>query len=311
MEEIIQPVDRELLKKELTEEAFVRNTNNGNREIYIVSHHDSPHLMEEIGRLREISFREVGGGTGKEKDIDAYDVAQSAFKQLIVWDKEDEEIIGGYRYIEGDKIPKDDQGNLLSATSKLFWFSDEFVKDYIPVTIELGRSFIQPKYQPNFDIRKGLYSLDNLWDGLGSLVVDNKHIKYFFGKFTMYPSYDRYARDVIHRFLQIYFPDKDKLVRPFEPMAISHSIEEIDTLFSGDEYQKDYKVMVQTVRKNGENVPPLVNAYMNLSSTMKTFGTSLNPGFGNVEETAILISIPDIHDIKAKRHFSNYTKRSK
>lgn len=311
MEEIIKPIDRDLLKQELTKEAFVRNTNNGNREIYIFSHHDSPHLMEEIGRLREVSFREVGGGTGKSKDIDAFDVAQSAFKQLIVWDKEDEEIIGGYRFIEGDKIPKDGQGNLLSATSKLFWLSDEFINEYIPDTIELGRSFIQPKYQPNFNIQKGLYSLDNLWDGLGSLVIDNDHIKYFFGKFTMYPSYNRYARDVILRFLQLFFPDKDQLVRPFNPLSITHSIEDIDALFDGNDYQKDYKKMVQVVRKNGENVPPLVNAYMNLSSTMKTFGTSLNPGFGNVEETAILISIPDIYDIKAKRHFSNYEKKNK
>lgn len=309
MEEIIKPVDRKLLKQELTKEAYVRKTNNGNREIYVVSHHNSPHLMEEIGRLREISFREVGGGTGKEKDIDAYDVAESAFSQLIVWDREDEEIVGGYRYIEGDKIPKDSAGNLLSATSKLFWFSEEFVNDYIPMTIELGRSFIQPKYQPTFNIRKGLYSLDNLWDGLGALVIDNDHVKYFFGKFTMYPSYDRFARDVVLRFLQRYFPDNDKLVRPFNPLTITHNIEDIDGLFEGDAYQKDYKKMVQTVRKNGENVPPLVNAYMNLSATMKTFGTSLNPGFGNVEETAILISIPDIFDMKVKRHFSNYNKR--
>ncbi len=311
MQEIIRPVDRDLLKKELTQEYFVRSTNNGEREIYIVDAHVAPNLMEEIGRLREITFREVGGGTGKDKDIDVYDLADSAFKQLIVWDSEDEEIVGGYRYIEGDKIPKGDDGNLLSATSKLFWFSDDFVQNYVPNTIELGRSFVQPKYQPNFNIRKGLYSLDNLWDGLGALVIDNEHIKYFFGKFTMYPSYDRYARDVILRFLQKYFPDPDKLVRPFNPMAITHSIEDIDAHFNGKSYQDDYKIMVQLVRKRGENVPPLVNAYMNLSATMKTFGTSLNPGFGNVEETAILISIPDIYDGKVRRHFINYNKKSK
>ncbi len=309
MKEIIKPVDRGLLKQELTQESFIRKTNNGNRDIYIVDAHIAPHLMDEIGRLREITFREVGGGTGKEKDVDVYDLADSAFKQLIVWDREEEEIVGGYRYIEGDKIPKDDNGNLLSATSKLFWFSDNFTENYMPYTIELGRSFVQPKFQPNFNIRKGLYSLDNLWDGLGALVIDNEHIKYFFGKFTMYPSYDRYARDVILRFLQKYFPDPDKLVRPFNPMAIDHSIEDIDAQFNGESYQDDYKIMVQLVRKHGENVPPLVNAYMNLSSTMKTFGTSLNPGFGNVEETAILISILDIYDGKLRRHFINYNKK--
>lgn len=306
MQEIIKAVDRQLLKKELTDEKFVRKTNNGEREIYIVSHHDSPNLMLEIGRLREISFREAGGGTGKEADIDSYDKADVPFKQLIVWDNHDEEIVGGYRFIEGYKIPLDENNTPLSATSKLFHFSDVFVRDYLGKTMELGRSFVQPQYQPNIDRRRGFFSLDNLWDGLGALIVDNPDIEYFFGKFTMYPSFDRYARDVILYFLHYYFPDNDNLVYAYEPMGIEHDTNLLNSLFTFDTYDDDYRKMVQVVRNQGENIPPLVNSYMNLSSTMRVFGTSLNPSFGNVEETAILITIEDIYESKKKRHISNY-----
>lgn len=306
MQEIIKAVDRQVLKNELTSDKFVRYTNNGNREIYLVTHHDSSSIMLELGRLREISFREAGGGTGKDTDIDSYDTADVPFKQLVVWDPDDEEIVGGYRYIEGYNIPVNEDNVPVSATSKLFHFSDKFVNKYLNKTIELGRSFVQPKYQPNIDRRKGLFSLDNLWDGLGAVVVANPEIEYFFGKFTMYPSFDRFARDVILHFLSKYFPDKDELVRPFHPLGLHHNAEQIDKLFNYLAYDEDYKKMVQTVRSRGENIPPLVNSYMNLSSTMKVFGTSLNPNFGNVEETAILIVLKDIYSDKKGRYISNY-----
>ncbi|MCF8308649.1 MAG: GNAT family N-acetyltransferase [Bacteroidales bacterium] len=306
MQEIIKAVDRQVLKSELTNEKFVRKTNNGEREIYVVTHHNSPNLMLEVGRLREISFREAGGGTGKEADIDFYDRAEVPFKQLIVWDNDDEEIVGGYRFIEGYKIPLDKNNVPLSATSKLFHFSDVFISNYLNQTIELGRSFVQPRYQPNVDRRKGLYSLDNLWDGLGALIIDNPESKYFFGKFTMYPSFDRYARDVILHFLHYYFLDEENLVYAYEPLGIEHDIHQLNSLFTFDSYENDYRKMVQEVRNQGENIPPLVNSYMNLSPTMKVFGTALNPSFGNVEETAILIKIEDIYESKKKRHISNY-----
>lgn len=309
MQEIIQPVDKKMLKAELNEETFVRATNNAQREIYVVSYHDSPHVMDEIGRLREMTFRYVGGGTGKEKDIDKYDTAESAFKQLIVWDPKEEEIVGGYRFIEGDRIPRDENGKLLSATSKLFDFSKKFVEEYVPYTIELGRSFVQPMFQPTVNLKKGLYSLDNLWDGLGAIIVENPHIKYYFGKFTMYPTFNRYARDIILRFLNKYFPDDEDMIRPYNPLPLTHNEEELDAIFTGNTYQENYKILVQTVRKHNENIPPLVNSYMNLSPTMKTFGTSLNPTFGDVEETGILITIKDMYEAKTKRHIASYTKK--
>ena len=306
METVISPVDRTLLEKELTDELFFRDTNNGNNKIYIFTHDQAPNLMRELGRIRENTFRESSGGTGKCCDIDAFDTGKSPFKQLIVWNPEDKEIVGGYRYIMGKDAEKDENGCPKTPTSKLFKFSDKFIKEYWPVTFELGRSFVQPIYQPTVNLRKGMYSLDNLWDGLGAISVDNPGVKYNFGKITMYPSFDSFARDMILYFMHKYFPDKDNLVKARKPLVIQTREKVLKSIFSGANYDEDYKILVQKVRRLGEQIPPLVNAYMNLSGSMRTFGTAVNEAFGNVEETAIIITIADIYDYKKDRHMSTY-----
>lgn len=308
MKAIIPAVNRVLLKDELTRDKFVRATNNGNNLIYIVSHHDSPNLMTEIGRLREITFRDAGGGTGKAIDIDSFDTQEIPFKQLIVWNPEDEEIVGGYRFLHGKDIPFDKNGELQSPTSKLFRFSQKFIDEYLPYTIELGRSFVQPLYQPTYNIRKGMYSLDNVWDGLGAIVIKNPDIKYFFGKITMYPHFNLLARDLILFFLGKYFPDHEKLIVPHDPVKIQTDITVLENIFTGGNYDSDYKILMHHVRGLKENIPPLVNAYMNLSSTMRMFGTAVNHNFGNVEETGIIVTIKDVYDFKKERHLSTYKK---
>jgi hypothetical protein len=311
METIIQPVDRTLLRKELTDELFVRETNNGSNLIFIFTHDQAPNLMREVGRLREISFRDAGGGTGKSMDIDEFDIAEIPFKQLIVWSPEDEEIVGGYRFIVGKEVANDEEGHPLTPTAELFRFSQKYIEQYWPVTIELGRSWVQPLYQPTVNLRKGMYSLDNLWDGLGAIMIDNPKSKYFFGKITMYPSYDSFGRDMILFFMHKYFPDQDKLVVPKEPLVINTDQDVLKNIFSGANYEEDYKILIQKIRKLNEQIPPLVNAYMNLSGSMRTFGTAINPDFGYVEETAISITIADIYDYKKDRHLSTYKKGNK
>ena len=307
METIIQPVSKELLEKELTSDKLLRQTNNGNNEIYITTAEDSPNVMEEIGRLREVTFREAGGGTGKATDIDDYDRGENAFKQMIVWDPRDKAIIGGYRFIHCKNVKVKD-GKVYSPTSKLFAYSEKFIREYLPYTIELGRSFVQPDYQPTYNLRKGMYALDNLWDGIGALIIENPDIKYLFGKVTMYPHFDSFARDMILFFLHKYFPDPENLIYPRKPLEIKTETKILESIFVGANYKEDYKTLVQRVRKLGMNVPPLVNAYMNLSSSMKTFGTSLNPNFGNVEETGILVTIDDIYHHKKERHVDTYQR---
>lgn len=308
MEAIIQPIDPKLIESELTEKTFLRKTNNGNKEIYIINHKESPNIMLEIGRLREISFRDAGGGTGKPIDIDEFDTNETPYQQLLVWSPEDKEIIGGYRFINGKDIKIDDKGDAYCATAELFHFSELFIKEYLPYTIELGRSWVQPKYQPTYNIRKGLFSLDNLWDGLGAITLDYPEMKYFFGKITMYPRFNITARDMILFFLKKYFPDKENMVYPHEPLNIITDIEELNNTFNTGSYDEDYRILMKNVRRFNESIPPLVNAYMNLSSTMKSFGTAINHNFGKVEETGILITINDIYDIKKHRHIATYKK---
>jgi len=307
MEEVVQPVPVDVLLKELTKDKFVRVTNNGENEIYIITHHDSPNVMREIGRLREVTFRASGGGTGKSVDIDEFDINAFPYKQIIVWNPKDKEIVGGYRYIKC-KDAVDKNGKVHLATTELFTFSQKFMKDYLPKTIELGRSFVQPKYQPSSVNRKGLFSLDNIWDGLGAVIVDNPDIKYLFGKVTMYTHFNLQARDMILAFMNYYFPDTENIVVPIEPLPLKTDVSEFLKSIKGLPYKEGHHILNKNVRALGENIPPLVNSYMNISPSMKTFGTSMNSHFGDVEETGILVTIADMYESKTERHIKSYKK---
>lgn len=306
MKNIIPAVSLEALKDELTKDKFIRKTNKAGNKIYIVDANDSPNVMREIGRLRELSFRQAGGGTGLECDLDEYDTGKNCYKQLIVWDPDEEAILGGYRFIicgTGNCIK---EGRVSLATGKLFNFSADFIDNYLPHMIELGRSFVQPKYQSTQLRRKGIYALDNLWDGLGTLVLDYPDKHYMFGKVTMYLHYHQMARDMILFFLNKHFPDRENLVTPIEPLKMATDRARLTAIFTGQSYEEDYKILSREVRAKGENIPPLINAYMNLSPSMRTFGTVLNKTFGDVEETGIMITINDLYKAKVERHVLNY-----
>ena len=303
MKEIIAPIDRALLKAELTNDKFLRLTRKGENEIYVLDNNDAPNVVLEIGRLREVTFRASGGGTGDSIDLDEYDTGKFCYKQLILWSPEDEEIIGGYRFIKcSDAI--DENGKIHLSTTHYFDFSERFVKEFLPHTIELGRSWVQPNYQPSVNPRKGLFALDNIWDGLGALVRFNPEMKYFFGKVTMYPNYNTDCRDFLLHFMHHYFPDKDNLMKPFHPLVHNYDSSYVESQLEGLDFKDGFKVLNGHVRDKGEFIPPLVNIYMNLSPTMKTFGTAVNPDFGNVEETGILVTIADIFPDKKDRHIN-------
>ena len=307
--ELISPVNRELLKAELTPERFLRYTNNGDNLVYLVDYHNAPNVVREIGRLREITFRAAGGGTGMALDLDENDTSETCYQQLITWSEADEEIVAGYRLICcKDALGPD--GSIRLSTTHLFDFSASFVDDYLPYTLELGRSFVQPNYQPSLDNRKGMFSLDNLWDGLGAVVLLHPNIKYLFGKVTMYPHYNREGRDLLLYFMNQYFPDDQGLVWPKEKLRLSYETNILTqpNPFEGLDYKEGYKVLNRQIRALGENIPPLINTYMNLSPTMKTFGTALNDEFGEVEETGILITLADIYESKKHRHMDTFER---
>ena len=308
MKRIIDPVDKNLIKSELTREKLMRPTNKANNELYIFTQHDSPNLMLEVGRLREIAFRHYGGGTGKEADIDKYDIMRTPYRQMIVWDPEEEEILGGYRFICGSNVEFDNNEKPMLATAHLLNFSDKFINEFLPYTVELGRSFVSLEYQSTLRSRKGIFALDNLWDGLGALSVIDPTIKYFFGKVTMYGTYNKDARNMILYFMHKHFPDKDKLVTPITPLETNTDIEQMQKLFNGKSFKEDYKILNREVRALKLSIPPLINAYMSLSPNMRTFGTSINDEFGNVEETGILIEEDQILEDKRIRHIESYMK---
>lgn len=310
-EPIIEAVARELIEAELTQERFLRTTNKANNEIYIINAYNSPNTMREIGRLREIAFRTAGGGTGKEVDIDEFDTMENPCEQLIVWNPESREIIGGYRFILGKNIKYDSEGQPNIATSHLFHFTNKFIDEYMPYTLELGRSFVALEYQSSAAGAKSLYALDNLWDGLGALTIEYPEIKYFFGKFTMYPSFDPKGRDIILYYLNRYFGDNEGLVTPHKALKLTTPLSELENIFPIQDSKENYKILNKEVRTLGENIPPLVNAYMNLSPTMKVFGTAINDEFGDVEETGILITIEDIYTEKRERHITSYSQKLK
>lgn len=308
MEEIIAPIPREVLKSELTDDKRLRFTNRSHNEIYVVTWQDSPNIVREIGRLREIAFRAAGGGTGLALDLDEFDTCDNPYKQLIVWNPDAEEIIGGYRYLLGTEVKYNEAGQPILATSHMFHFSDDFINNYLPYTVELGRSFVTLEYQATRNDSKGLFALDNLWDGLGALSVIMPNCKYFFGKMTMYPSYNRRCRDMILYFLKKHFGDKEQLITPDKPLEMETDPEEFKQLFQADNFKDDYIVLNREVRNCGLNIPPLVNAYMSLSPTMKMFGTAINYGFGDVEETGILIAIDEIIESKRIRHIDKFAE---
>ena len=306
MEPIIAPISVEILKAELTPGKKLRNTNKSHNEIYVITHHDSPNVMKEIGRLREEAFRDSGGGSGLSMDIDEFDTMEVPYKQLIVWDPDSEKILGGYRYILGPDIRLDEKSQPVLATSHMFHFSEKFVKEYLPYTIELGRSFVAPEYQSSKAGTKALFALDNLWDGLGALAITNPTMKYFFGKMTMYPEYNREARDLIQHFLFKHFKDEEKLVTPMDPLVIETPAEKMDAILTEKEFKDDYKLLNTEVRRLGVNIPPLVNSYMSLSPTMKTFGGGINHEFSEAEETCILIAFDEIYEAKKARHIDSF-----
>lgn len=305
-QKIIDPVAVSLLEAELTPARFLRQTNKGNNEIYIVQADEAPNVMREIGRLREIAFRTAGGGTGKNCDIDGYDLMDPPCRQLIVWDPEEKVITGGYRFIHGRDVMILPDGSPRIATSHMFRFSERFINEYLPYTIELGRSFVRLEYQSSKAGAKALFTLDNLWDGLGALTVVYPEIKYLFGKFTMYPEYLRDCRDMLLYFLNTHFPDPDNLVRPFKPLQLTTDLSRFSAMMPGTSFKDDYKVLNSEIRARGINIPPLVNAYMSLSPTMKIFGTAINDEFGNVEETGIFLTIADIFEEKKQRHIDTF-----
>lgn len=306
MRDLSTPIARELIKAELTDDKLLRTTNKAGNLIYVTTALESPNIMKEIARIRELAFRLGGAGTGKMFDMDAFDWMEKPYKQLFVWDPQNEEIIGGYRLIFGTdvKIKEDGQPDLVTAS--MYNFTQEFIDDYLPYTIELGRSFVHPDYQASKMGSKSLYALDNLWDGLGAITVLRPDMKYFFGKVTVYPNYDEHARELIFTFLDTHFGEVGSLLEPIDPFKRSVVAKEYEDLFSGTDFKEEYKILNGKVRERGVNIPPLVNTYMCLSPKLRSFGYAVCEEMRGVIEFAIMVPIYEMYEEKKARHIETF-----
>ena len=301
MEPIIEPVETSLLEQEL-EGHLLRPTNKAGNLIYDITAHECPNVMREIGRLREISYRDGGGATGKSMDIDEMDTLEKPYHQLIVWDPDNRRIIGGYRYLLGKEAQIID-GQPYITSAHLYHYSERFIRDYLPYTIEFGRAFVQPLYQTREAGVKALFALDNIWDGIGALVHNNPDLKYMIGKVTIYPDYNIEARKLIYTYLHQYHLGDQELMHPYHPLPIEPIT---DSPFTGEDAQENYHILQHAVREKGTVIPPMFSAYLNLTNDLLFFGNAINDELANVYETGIMVEIPKIYAEKQERYINPY-----
>ena len=303
MKPIIAPVETEILLHEL-EGHLLRPSNKAGNLIYDITAHECPNVMREIGRLREISYRAGGGGTGKELDIDDQDIMPRPYHQLIVWDPDNNQIIGGYRYLFGHEA-EIRNGQPFITSAHLFHYSERFIRDYLPNTIEFGRAFVQPMYQKREMGVKALFALDNIWDGIGAVLFNHPEIRYMIGKVTIYPGYNEQARELIYAYLDRYHKGEQGLIEPYHPLLsqpLTHSP------FEGEDKQENYHILQHAVREQGTVTPPIFTAYLNLTNDLQFFGNAINDEFSDVLESGIMVDLETVYPEKKERYINSYIK---
>ena len=301
MEQIIDPVEPALLIKEL-EGHLLRPSNKANNLIYDITAHECPNVMREIGRLREISYRDGGGATGKAADIDDMDTMEKPYHQLIVWDPDNQQIIGGYRYLMG-RDAEIRNGQPYITSSFLFHYSERFIRDYLPNTIEFGRAFVQPMYQKREMGVKALFALDNIWDGIGAIMHNNPHLRWMIGKVTLYPTYNPVARELIYTYLNRYHRGEAGLFEPYKPMPV---VPMENDPFTGDDPQENYHILQLAIRKEGTVIPAMFSAYLNITNELQYFGTTIEESFSNVYDSGIMVDLETVYPEKKERYINPY-----
>lgn len=308
MQPIIPPVDTNILLQEL-EGHLLRPSNKADNLIYDITAHECPNVMREIARLREISYRDGGGATGMEMDIDDMDTMARPYHQLIVWDPVNRQIIGGYRYLLGSdaELRPNEQGEMQPyiTSAHLFHYSDRFIREYLPNTIEFGRAFVQPMYQKREMGVKALFALDNIWDGIGAIMHNNPQLRWMIGKVTIYPDYNETARELIYEYLRRYHTGEQGLFEPYKPLPFKEMKE---TPFTGTDPQENYHILQHAVREQGTVIPPMFSAYLNITNELQFFGNAINDELSNVYETGIMVDLDTVYQEKKERYITPYIK---
>ncbi len=280
--------NRQELKHELENAQSLGETKDG-KKIYLYSNSEDNVLINEIGRLREISFRQVKEGSGKKRDIDEFDYH---YEHIILWDDKDLEIVGSYRVVKAQDIIDIFEVEGL-YTSSLFKYKDEFAQ-YFAEGIELGRSFVQPKYWNS-------RALDYLWQGIGAYLRENPSIRYMFGGVSISRSYNDDAVSLLVYFYMNYFGSKQKIVEHMDSYQISNdNLRRFETLFLHDSYEEDLFTLKNELQASGYAIPTLYKQYSDLCDEdgVQFMDFGVDKEFDNCVDGFIVV---DTHKFKAQK----------
>jgi putative hemolysin len=283
--------NRQSLKKELKNSELIGETSDG-KKIYLFDYFTDSAVIKEIGRLRELSFRKVNEGVNKKRDIDQYD---QYYKHIVLWDEEDLEIVGSYRIGNGKYI-NENYGKNGFYTNTLFPFKKEFLP-YLDDAIELGRSFVQPKYW-------GTRALDYLWFGIGAYLKHNPKVKYMFGPVSLSANYPQYAKELIVDFYTNYFPSKTLFVETLNPFEYETLDIALDNPFEFNDYKNDLKLLKNKLKNIDLTVPTLYKQYGELceDNGLEFHGFNIDPDFSNCIDGFIIVDISKIKQSKIDRY---------
>jgi putative hemolysin len=288
---IAHPVSRIDLLNELKKSNLIGQTNDG-KKIYLYDYTEDSIVLKELGRLRELSFRKVGEGVNKKRDTDKYDIY---YQHIILWDENDLEIVGSYRIGNSDFIFKN-IGVKGFYSNTLFKYNEEFMP-YLKDSIELGRSFVQPKYW-------GTRALDYLWFGIGAYLRTNPNIKYMFGPVSISASFPRVAKDMMIFYYSHYFGEEENLVEPKVPYSYSSNILEIKELFDLNDKKKDFKFLKSSLANIGVSIPTLYKQYSDIAEDkgVKFLGFNVDNDFADCIDGFILVEVEKIKDSARQRY---------
>ncbi|SFE83075.1 lysophospholipid acyltransferase family protein [Nitrosomonas sp. Nm166] len=297
IENIIHPVRTQSIRKEMKASQLIGKTQDG-KHIYLFDYLPNSSVMREIGRLRELSFRQVQEGTGNALDIDSYD---RYYRHLILWDEDELEIIGSYRIGEASRILKE-YGETGLYTNSLFTFNKTFMP-YLEHAIELGRSFIQPRYQ-------GKRSLDYLWYGIGAYLYQHPEVRYLFGPVSLSTSWPEPAQKVIASFYTTLFGNDRSIAKPRMPFNFDQIKDFVPFRHVTDEveYKKAFSIFKEKMDDLNVKVPVLYKQYVELCQPggCEFFGFNVDPKFSNCIDGLILVHINTIKEKKYQRYIESH-----
>lgn len=292
---IAHPESRQAIKQELRTGELLGETSDG-KQIILTDWFPESSVIREIGRLRELSFRKVGEGTGERRDLDRYD---QHYRQLVLWDNEALEIVGAYRLGEGKNIlAKIGREGFYSAN--LFRFNEPFFP-YLDSSLELGRSFVQPRYW-------GTRALDYLWQGLGAYLRHHPEIKYLFGPVSISAHYPPALRDMLVYFYGTYFNHPQELVSAVNPCRLSErTLEEFQAIFQGDDFDSDLKELKNRLSMQNMSIPTLYKQYSDLCENggVRFLDFGVDPDFSGCTDGFLLVDVSKIKDTKRRRYIEN------